>query len=130
MMRFAFYETVSGSSTQKYFPKKLMCMIFFRAMPCHYFSVPIFSVPCRAKIFRAKIFRAGPCHKSPGPPVRAVPELHLVAARVLATYFIPGRVGRGVRLGSENSSGGGGTGGSSVWESGILEISNANKSTT
>ena len=31
-----------------------------------------------------------------------------VAARVLATYFIPGCVGRGVRLGSENSSGAGG----------------------
>ena len=30
-----------------------------------------------------------------------------VAARVLATYLIPGCVGRGVRLGSENSSGGG-----------------------
>ena len=43
------------------------CTKFFRAMPCQYF-------PCRAKIFRAKIFRAGPCHKSPGPPVRAVPE--------------------------------------------------------
>ena len=35
----------------------------------------------------------------------------LVAARVLATYFIPGCVGRGVRLGSENSSGGAGGGG-------------------
>ena len=32
----------------------------------------------------------------------------MVAARVLATYFIPGCVGRGVRLGSENSSGGAG----------------------
>ena len=50
-----------------------MFMIFFRAMPCHYFSVPRFSVPCRAKIFRAMIFRAGPCHKSAGPPFRAVP---------------------------------------------------------
>ena len=31
-----------------------------------------------------------------------------VAARVLATYLVPGCVGRGVRLGSENSSGGAG----------------------
>ena len=35
-------------------------------------------------------------------------NLAKVAARVLATYFIPGCVGRGVRLGSENSSGAGG----------------------
>ena len=41
---------------------------------------------------------------------------HFVAARVLATYFIPGCVGRGVRLGSENSSGGAaGAGGGGVW---------------
>ena len=40
--------------------------------------------------------------------------LVLVAARALATYLIPGCVGRGVRLGSENSSGG-------VWKSGNLE---------
>ena len=39
-----------------------------------------------------------------------------VAARVLATYLIPGCVGRGVRLGSENSSGGAAGGG--VWKSG------------
>ena len=32
----------------------------------------------------------------------------MIAARVLATYLIPGCVGRGVRLGSENSSGAGG----------------------
>ena len=31
----------------------------------------------------------------------------MIAARVLATYLIPGCVGRGVRLGSENSSGAG-----------------------
>ena len=37
---------------------------------------------------------------------------HIIAARVLATYLIPGCVGRGVRLGSENSSGGGAGG---VW---------------
>ena len=35
---------------------------------------------------------------------------------LLATYLIPGCVGRGVRLGSESSSGGG------VWKSGNLEI--------
>ena len=34
--------------------------------------------------------------------------------------MIPGRVGRGVRLGSESSSGGGGAGG--VWKSGNLEV--------
>ena len=38
-----------------------------------------------------------------------------IAARALATYLIPGCVGRGVRLGSENSSGAGGVG---VWKSG------------
>ena len=39
-----------------------------------------------------------------------------VAARVLATYLIPGCVGRGARLGSENSSGGGAGGGAGgVW---------------
>ena len=45
-------------------------------------------------------------------------QLHtaLIAARALATYVIPGCVGRGVRLGSESSSGGG------VWKSGNLEI--------
>ena len=36
--------------------------MIFRAMPCHYFSVPRFSVPCRANIF--------PCHDF---PCRAVP---------------------------------------------------------
>ena len=40
----------------------------------------------------------------------------LIAARALATYLIPGCVERGVRLGSEGSSGGG------VWKSGNLEI--------
>ena len=73
MMRFAFYEKLSDFSTQKYFPKKINFMTFFRAMPCQYFSVPRFSVPCRAKIFRAMIFRAVPCHESAGPPFRAVP---------------------------------------------------------
>ena len=36
--------------------------------PCQYFAgraVPLF--------FHAMIFHAGPCHKSPGPPFRAVP---------------------------------------------------------
>ena len=48
-------------------------------------------------------------------------EALYVAARVLATYFIPGCVGRGVRLGSENSSGagaGGAAAGGGVWKSG------------
>ena len=39
----------------------------------------------------------------------------IVAARVLATYLIPGCVGRGVRLGSENSSGAGGAAGGGAW---------------
>ena len=41
---------------------------------------------------------------------------NLIAARALATYLIPGCVGRGVRLGSEGSSVGGGVGGGGVWE--------------
>ena len=43
-----------------------------------------------------------------------------VAARALATYLIPGCVGRGVKLGSENSSGGAGAGAGvgGVWKSG------------
>ena len=41
---------------------------------------------------------------------------------LLATYLIPGCVGRGVMLGSENSSGGTGAGGGSVWKSWNLEI--------
>ena len=40
-----------------------------------------------------------------------------IAARALVTYLIPGCVGRGVRLGSESSSGCGG-----FWKSGNLEI--------
>ena len=43
-----------------------------------------------------------------------------IAARDLATYLIPGCVGRGVRLGSEGSSVGGGVGGGGVWKSGNL----------
>ena len=38
----------------------------------------------------------------------------LVAARALATYLIPGCVGRGVKLGSGSSSGGAGA----FWKSG------------
>ena len=45
-----------------------------------------------------------------------------IAARALATYLIPGCVGRGVRLGSESSSGGAGDGAGGVWKSGNLEI--------
>ena len=44
-----------------------------------------------------------------------------VAARALATYLIPGCVGRGVRLGSEGSSVGGG-GGGGVWKFGVQKI--------
>ena len=42
----------------------------------------------------------------------------LVAAKVLATYLIPGCVGRGVRLGSENSSGGAGGAGAGAGAAG------------
>ena len=54
-----------------------------------------------------------------------------IAERTLATFLIPGCVGRGVRLGSENSSGAGGavvaggvwkSGNLEIWESGNLEI--------
>ena len=45
---------------------------------------------------------------------------HLIDGVGGVTYLIPGCVGRGVRLGSESSSGGAGAGG--VWKSGILEI--------
>ena len=66
------------------FPKeKQFYDIVFRAMPCQYFSVPSFSVPGRAKIFRAMIFRAVPCHKSPGPPFRAVPGHPCIAVPCL-----------------------------------------------
>ena len=44
-----------------------------------------------------------------------------IAARALATYLIPGCVGRGVKLGSESSSATGAAGGG-VWKSGKLEI--------
>ena len=44
-----------------------------------------------------------------------------VAARALATYLIPGCVGRGVRLGSEGSSGGVG-GGGGVWKFGVQKM--------
>ena len=51
-----------------------------------------------------------------------------IAARALATYLIPGCVGRGVKLGSESSSGGAGAGGGAgnlsvdleIWEFGDL----------
>ena len=43
-----------------------------------------------------------------------------IAARALATYLIPGCVGKGVRLGSESSSAAATAGG--VWKSGNLEI--------
>ena len=45
-----------------------------------------------------------------------------VAAGALATYLIPGCVGRGVRLGSESSSAGGSVWKSGTWRSGNLEI--------
>ena len=45
----------------------------------------------------------------------------VIAARALATYLIPGCVGRGVKLGSENSSGGGAGG---VWKSGNVSLQN------
>ena len=50
-----------------------------------------------------------------------------ITARALATYLIPGCVGRGVRLGSEGSSvggggGGGGVGGGGVWKFGVQKM--------
>ena len=87
MVRFGFYEKVSDFSTKNMFQKKNNFMTFFRAMPCQYFSVPTFYVPCRAKIFRAMIFRAGPCHKSPGPPFRAVPGRPCLS--VLSAHVLP-----------------------------------------
>ena len=44
----------------------------------------------------------------------------MIAARALATYLVPGCVGRGVRLGSESSSATAAVGG--VWKSGNLEF--------
>ena len=41
----------------------------------------------------------------------------IIAARALATYLVPGCVGRGVRLGSESSSAA-----ASIWKSGNLKI--------
>ena len=53
--------------------------------------------------------------------------LHRTAARALATYLIPGCVGRGVRLGSEGSSGGGGgVGGGGVWKFGVQKMEKKN----
>ena len=54
-------------------------------------------------------------------------DMKKIAARVLATYLIPGCVGRGVRLGSESLSGAGGAGiwkfgDLGTWKSGNLEI--------
>ena len=47
-----------------------------------------------------------------------------IAARALAMYLIPGCVGRGVRLGSEGSSVGGGGG---VWKFGVQKMENIKK---
>ena len=50
----------------------------------------------------------------------------MIAARALATYLLPGCIGRGVRLGSEGSSGGGGggggVGGGGVWKFGVQKM--------
>ena len=45
--------------------------------------------------------------------------MNVIAAKALATYLIPGCVGRGVRLGSESSSATGAAAGG-VWKSGNL----------
>ena len=53
-------------------------------------------------------------------PFKNMPHIQFdVAARALATYSIPGCIGRGVRLGFESSPGGGAGG---FWKSGNLEI--------
>ena len=65
------------------------------------------------------------CHPGPANYLDGcLSQQHIIAARALATYLIPGCVGRGVRLGSEGSSVGGGGGGvgGGVWKSGNLEI--------
>ena len=53
-------------------------------------------------------------------------ELFIHLRAIYRTYLISGCVGRGVRLGSESSSGGGAGGGAGagggVWKSGNLEI--------
>ena len=63
---------------------------------------------------------------------KLIDALEEMAARALAAYLIPGCVGRGVRLGSESSSGGAGGGDSApapavsaklgTWKSGNLGI--------
>ena len=55
---------------------------------------------------------------STGPPGKLMQMNFMSQQGALATYLIPGCVGRGVRLGSENSSGGG----AGAWKSGNLEI--------
>ena len=59
--------------------------------------------------------------KSPRATMRDC-DLSIIAARALATYLIPGCVGRGVRLGSENSSATATAAVGGVWKSGNLEI--------
>ena len=75
MVRFAFYEKVSDSSTQKYVLKKKKTHFMTFSGPCRANIFPCQDFPCRAVpiFFRAMIFRAVPCHKSAGPPFRAVP---------------------------------------------------------
>ena len=67
-------KTILWTQIQELFVQKTILWLYFCAMPCHYFPVPIFCMPCRARIFRVKILPAGPCHKSAGPRVRAVPR--------------------------------------------------------
>ena len=50
-------------------------------------------------------------------PVEMTVLISIIAEWALATYLIPGCVGRGVRLGSESLSGGGAGG---VWKSGCF----------
>ena len=76
----------------------------FRVIP-HQYVVSISSVPCCVVALHLHV--SVPCGG----------HLDIIAARVLATYLIPGCVGRGVRLGSVSLSGAGG-----VWKSRILPL--------
>ena len=79
--------------------------------PCHVSDVRQNTVP--ESLYQNPVPESGTKILVPESSTR----IFLIATRALATYLIPGCVGRGFRLGSESSSAGGG-----VWKSGNLEI--------